>query len=120
MSSQFFWRIPQFHIFAEDLAIIHGHGQSLGGDSALQKNFYSELNKQEGNENINPSDTKLLFRASEHEYNCKVFQKLCGDQGATMTIYIIIEAMCVSTQKIGHQHAQIAVKPKNKSTQYYK
>ena len=38
------------------------------------------------NPNNNPIETALLFRASEHNYECKDFLKHCAGKGPTITI----------------------------------
>ena len=38
------------------------------------------------NKNMKSIETKLLFRGSEHEFECDKFHQLCHNKGATITI----------------------------------
>ena len=42
--------------------------------------------KQKQHQHIKSINTKLLFRASEHDYKCKQFHNFCDNQGPTITI----------------------------------
>ena len=48
--------------------------------------LYDTFIKQKEHQHIKSINTKLLFRASEHDYKCKQFHNLCDNQGPTITI----------------------------------
>ena len=48
--------------------------------------LWDRLRQQPENKNMKDMDTKLLFRASENEFEATSFHKLCDNKGATITI----------------------------------
>ena len=55
-------------------------------EESLINLLYDTIKSQKGYEKIKSIQTKLLFRASEHDYNSRKFHELCDGQGATVTI----------------------------------
>ena len=59
---------------------------SLSEQSELLDLLHDQLAKQEEYESFKTINTKLLFRASDHDYDPRKFHQLCDDKGPTLTI----------------------------------
>ena len=53
---------------------------------SFYKFLFDSLKAQKMNQNMKSINTKLLFRASQHNYNSNAFHKYCDNQGPTITI----------------------------------
>ena len=73
--------IHEYYLIKIDSNILNSNEQI-----SLINLLFDQLKKQKLDENIKGIDTKLLYRASEHKYNCKTFHELCDGKGATITI----------------------------------
>ena len=73
-------------IFQFYLIRIHSEILNSKEQSSFLDLLYKELTKQKGKGNIKEINTKLLYRASEHDYSADVFHALCGDKGPTICI----------------------------------
>ena len=73
--------IFSFYRLVLDTQILNQQEQEL-----FLKLLFDTLTKQEMNKNMRSINTELLFRASEHKFDCNKFHENCHNKGATITI----------------------------------